>query len=52
MKKNILLILLVLFLTTLVSGCFVYRRDRDHRERYHGDQGHHNDEPGLQINVH
>ncbi|MDD5194694.1 MAG: hypothetical protein PHQ96_03335 [Candidatus Omnitrophica bacterium] len=44
MKKNILLILLVLFMTTLLSGCFGYRRDRNH-------QRHDTDDPTLQIDV-
>ena len=50
MKKKIILSLLALSLTTLVLGCFEYRRDRDHRERYDGDR--HGNEPGVQVNIH
>jgi len=49
MRKNILLILIVLFLTTLVLGCFEYRRDRDHREHYNGER--HGDGAGVNVNI-
>ena len=48
MEKNILLVLLVLFLVILVSGCFEYRHDRDHRQRHEGE---HSEDPSMQIDI-
>ena len=49
MKNNIILIILALFITTLVLGCFEYRRDRDHRERYDGER--HDNERGVEVRI-